>query len=79
MLFNAFFLTSDPVYDDKEFEGTKALINSNPLPKRVRIKEAHYSDHPGEAQEVGDIIEIDRIEKRPVPIDSDNPPEKVKI
>ncbi|KAJ8047881.1 hypothetical protein HOLleu_07005 [Holothuria leucospilota] len=72
-------LPMNPVHDDKEFEGTKALINTNLLPKRVRIKEAHYSDHPGEAQEVGDIIEIDRIEKRPVPVDSDNPPQKCII
>ncbi|KAJ8047880.1 hypothetical protein HOLleu_07004 [Holothuria leucospilota] len=67
------------LHDEKEYEGTSALIEENPLPRRVRIVEAHFSDHPGEAQEVGDIIEIDRIEKRPVPIDSDNPPQKCII
>ncbi|KAJ8047879.1 Sterile alpha and TIR motif-containing protein tir-1 [Holothuria leucospilota] len=69
-------LPIDPVHDDKLYTCTADLINAKPLPQRVRIEEAHFSDHPGEAQEVGDIIEVEHIEKRPVPIDSDNPPQK---
>lgn len=72
-------LPIDPVHDDKLYTCTADLINAKPLPKRVRIEEAHFSDHPGEAQEVGDIIEVEHIEKRPVPIDSDNPPQKCLI
>lgn len=76
-LSSAFPYYKDPIHDDRLYPTTRDLINAKPLPLRVRIEEAHFSDHPGEAQEVGDIIEIKGVEKRPVPYDSENPPQKV--
>ncbi|XP_071816095.1 uncharacterized protein [Apostichopus japonicus] len=72
-------LPTNPIHDDRLYPTTRDLINAKPLPLRVRIEEAHFSDHPGEAQEVGDIIEIKGVEKRPVPYDSENPPQKCII
>lgn len=57
-------LPMDSVHDGKVFYGTAEVINSNPLPKRLRIVDAIYSDAPGEAQEEGEIIEVSHVEKR---------------
>ncbi|KAJ8047885.1 Sterile alpha and TIR motif-containing protein 1 [Holothuria leucospilota] len=59
-------LPSVQQYDDKVFQGTKAVIEARPLPNRLRIVEAHCSMFPEESQEVGDVLEISHIERRGV-------------
>lgn len=53
----------ESAHDDKLFYGTAEVIESNPLPKRLRIVDAMYSDVPEEAQETGEILQVSHVEK----------------
>ena len=55
-------IPSEPSLDDREYDGTAELMDSKPLPKEVRVFEAHRSTDPEEMQEEGDIIEIQGLE-----------------
>ncbi|XP_071816112.1 uncharacterized protein [Apostichopus japonicus] len=57
-------LPREPHHDDKVFQGTAEVIQSKPLPKRLRILAAVSSGHPDESQEAGEIIDVSHIERR---------------
>lgn len=57
-------LPTEPAHDDKMFQGTAEVMKTNPLPMRLRIIDAIYSNVPEEAQEKGEIIEVSHVEKR---------------
>ena len=47
---------SDPALDDKEYRGTKALIEAKPLPHQVRVLDAMHLDDKRASQASGDVI-----------------------
>ena len=49
-------LYSDPALDDKEYSGTKVLMEAKPLPNQVRVVDAMYSDENRASQVSGDVI-----------------------
>lgn len=45
------------------FKSTAEVMQSNPLPKRLMIINAEYSDIPQEAQESGEVIDVSHVER----------------